>query len=101
MPMLNGRDLHKTYVGKMEATRDETDHSLYVWELGGRTCLSTELSTPFEDMSSGLVSHIARRQLLLPGGAADLARLVRCTMSREQWRVHVLAVADSGTRRIL
>jgi len=85
----------------MAARQDETDHSRYVWEVDGRKCLSTELSTPFDDLSAGLVSHIARRQLLLSGGAADLVRLVRCSMTREEWQAHVQNVADAGDRRVL
>lgn len=84
--------------GKMEAEVSEGDHRFYVWRVEGRAVLKTQLSTPFKDISAKLVSIIAR-QLQLPDGGSQLAQLVNCTITREQWRAHVASLADGGARR--
>ena len=103
MPSIGGRNLEKTFMGKMHAERDETDHARFVWKVDGRTVLTTELfPRRLRAISApGLIGQIARVQLLLPGGAPALAKLVNCTMSEGEWRDHVKAVAERDTRRRL
>ena len=85
----------------MEADVSETDHRMYVWRVDGRAVLRTELSTPLRDVGTGLIAHIARKQLLLKDGAKDLAALVACTYTQESWREHLSTVAQDSARRLL
>jgi hypothetical protein len=85
----------------MEAELSDRDHEYYFWRLGERTVLTTRLSTPFRGtLSAKLVSHIASRQLRLPHGAQDLAGLVNCNMSREEWWIHVRRESDAANRQV-